>query len=162
MARRGLSGDLPTLRTPRRGLGIHIDDTHPSYTISSEANTHPIDGSDGVTDTPPSPDDPLVYERYARRAKDGSQDALGDEISQWIPMGLVTAFTAELKQTNPVRGDKWANLRMWAVEFLPETVEMTDMLVADGVRYTVQSTSPVVEGGEAVRQRVLLSERVSK
>ncbi len=162
MARRGLTGDLPTRRTPRRGLGIHITDTQPSYTISSDANTHPIDGSDGITDASPSSGDPLVYERFARQAQDGSQDDLGEEISQWIPMGLVTAFSVEVKGTNPNRGDQWTNLRMWAVEFPPDTVEMTDMLVADEIRYTVQSTSPVTEGGEVVRQRVLLSERVSK
>ncbi len=98
-----------------------------------------------------------------RQSRDGSQDALGEEVSDWIPMGTIFAFSVEVKTTNPERGDQWANARMWAVEFPPSNVEMTDMLIgADDVRYTVQSTTPVIEGDEVVRQRVILSQRVSR
>ena len=170
MARRGLTGDLSRARTPRRALGIHINATTPSGTISSEANTSPLDGSADGTGPSPSPDDPLVYERYIRQAQDGSQDELGEEISEWIPMGLVTAFSVEVKATTPSRGDQWANARMWAAEFLPDAVTMTDMLVSrslagsgdEEIRCTVQSTTPVIEGGETVRIRCILSERVSR
>ena len=115
MARRQLGnvGSDATSRTPRRVLGVHIDADVPSETLSRDPSPDSTAADDGGTGTPVGSDSQLWFTRHVRQERDGSQDVLGEVISDWVPAGEVTAIELKVQSVTQEREGKWANGRVW-------------------------------------------------
>jgi len=146
-------------RTPRRVVGVRIDDTASSGTISHDA---PYLLTDVAVDDSGDPRGSMWFARWFRQERDSTQDALGEVVADWIPGGEVTAYSLTVQKTTEERGDKWVNTRVWIAEFDPGVVFPKDMLLnEDGIKFTVQSVTPVIEGDAVVKDKAMLSERVA-